>query len=300
VEYRFSPDYLGTHAWHERLAGVFCDQCAGPAINRMIDELVCRLEADSHLVLHFPQAACPDILLHAVSHSSRKNRVEGYRNAYYLLDPFHINIAHVHLLGSASLRDVIDGPFHDSEYYRFYYLDAGLLDELCFCASDGQGGHVLLSLGRSLERRLYADSELAAMRAVAPLVCALLRDQWRLLAAPASRLRTAPVEMRREIDHARANFGRSVLTPREREVMDLMLKGHSCENIARALAIAPGTVHVHRKHIYEKLDIGSLTELFSLFIDAICSVSTEPGQDPLVLYARAGVPTRRVPEVAGA
>jgi DNA-binding CsgD family transcriptional regulator len=206
----------------------------------------------------------------------------------------------VHLLGSASLRDVIDGPFHDSEYYRFYYLDAGLLDELCFCASDGQGGHVLLSLGRSLERRLYADSELAAMRAVAPLVCALLRDQWRLLAAPASRLRTAPVEMRREIDHARANFGRSVLTPREREVMDLMLKGHSCENIARALAIAPGTVHVHRKHIYEKLDIGSLTELFSLFIDAICSVSTEPGQDPLVLYARAGVPTRRVPEVAGA
>jgi DNA-binding CsgD family transcriptional regulator len=297
----FSPQYLGSAPWYERLAAVFCAPSAGPALKRMIDELVFQFDVDNNLLLHFPRTARPDILLHAVNHASRKNRVEDYRNAYYLLDPFYINIGKVYASGSASLSDVIDGPFRDSEYYKFYYLDAGLLDELCFCTTDGQGGYVLLSLSRSLERKLYAEEELEAMRSIAPLACTLLREQWRLLVAPEYLAATPPVEteIRQGIEAARANFGRSLLTPRELDVLNLMLKGHSFENISRKLAIAAGTVHVHRKHIYEKLDIGSLTELFSLFIDTVCSVTIEPGQDPLAVYSKAGWPAAvRDPEAA--
>jgi DNA-binding CsgD family transcriptional regulator len=279
-------DRIGSAAWYGRLAEVFFAAAAEPPLRRMIDALVSLFAADNYVLLHFSSAARPDILLRSIVRSSRKNDVEDYRNAYYPLDPFYINLGRVHELGSAALSDVIDGPFHESEYYKFYYLDAGLLDELCFCAIDGDGGHILLSLGRSLERPFFAETDLAAMRGISPLVCAMLREQWRLLVAPDHGRIRAPtgIATRQEIESARLNFGRSLLTPRELDVLNLMLKGYSFENIARRLAISSGTVHVHRKHIYEKLDVNSLTELFSLFIDAICSVPITLGEDPLARY----------------
>lgn len=285
-----SDDRIGSVGWYSRLAEVLFAASAEPPLRRMIDELVALFAADNYLLLHFSSTTRPDILLRSINRPSRKNDVEDYRNAYYPLDPFYINIARVHELGGASLSDVIDGPFRDSEYYNFYYVDAGLLDELCFCAIDGAGGHILLSLGRSLERQFYAEADLAAMRGIAPLICAMLREQWPLLLPPGHGRTDAPNETatRQEIESARLNFGRSLLTPRELDVLNLMLKGNSFDNISRRLAISSGTVHVHRKHIYEKLDVNSLTELFSLFIDAICSVRITLGEDPLALYSSGG------------
>ena len=288
-----SDDGIGSAAWYGRLADVFFAPVAEPPLRRMIGELISLFGADNYVLLHFSSTARPDILLRSNNRPSRKNDVEDYRNAYYPLDPFYINLGRVHELGSASLSDVIDGPFHESEYYKFYYVDAGLLDELCFSAIDGDGGHILLSLGRSLERQFYAETDMAVMRGITPLICAMLREQWRLLLPPGHGRVDASTETatRQEIESARVNFGRSLLTPRELDVLNLMLKGHSFENISRRLAIASGTVHVHRKHIYEKLDVNSLTELFSLFIDAICSVTIKLGEDPLALYSSGGTAT---------
>jgi DNA-binding NarL/FixJ family response regulator len=43
------------------------------------------------------------------------------------------------------------------------------------------------------------------------------------------------------------------LTDREVEVLRLLARGLSKKEIAKALVIAPGTVHTHTVHIYEKL-----------------------------------------------
>ncbi|MGH8464381.1 MAG: response regulator transcription factor, partial [Pseudomonas sp.] len=66
-----------------------------------------------------------------------------------------------------------------------------------------------------------------------------------------------------------ANFGRGLLTERECEVVRLLLQGHSSQSIAQKLRISPATVKVHRKNLYEKLEIGSQSELLALFIQAI-------------------------------
>lgn len=64
-----------------------------------------------------------------------------------------------------------------------------------------------------------------------------------------------------EANHAgmRARFER--LTPREREILTQVASGKSSKEIARALAISPRTVEVHRARVMEKLGAASLADL---------------------------------------
>ena len=47
------------------------------------------------------------------------------------------------------------------------------------------------------------------------------------------------------------------LTDREVEVLRLLARGLSKKQIAKELVIAPGTVHTHTVHIYEKLGVST-------------------------------------------
>jgi len=64
-------------------------------------------------------------------------------------------------------------------------------------------------------------------------------------------------------------LGRLSLTSREKQVVDLVLHGHSTESIARALRIVPGIVKIHRRNIYRKLKIKSQAGLFARFVEII-------------------------------
>jgi DNA-binding CsgD family transcriptional regulator len=67
-------------------------------------------------------------------------------------------------------------------------------------------------------------------------------------------------------------FGQSVLTRRERQISQLLLRGHSSKSVARELRIAPGTVMVHKRNLFAKLGISSQYELFSLLIDDLSRI----------------------------
>ena len=49
--------------------------------------------------------------------------------------------------------------------------------------------------------------------------------------------------------------GRSALTPREVQVMDMVEQGYKNKEIGQALGIRTGTVKIHLKHIFEKTGI---------------------------------------------
>lgn len=53
----------------------------------------------------------------------------------------------------------------------------------------------------------------------------------------------------------------TLLTPREKEVMDLVVAGHHNRDIAQLLDISPRTVEVHKARMMLKLQVGSLPEL---------------------------------------
>jgi two-component system CheB/CheR fusion protein len=58
------------------------------------------------------------------------------------------------------------------------------------------------------------------------------------------------------------------LTPRQREIMDLVLAGHPSKNIAADLGISQRTVENHRASIMKKMDVRSLPELARLALAA--------------------------------
>ena len=54
------------------------------------------------------------------------------------------------------------------------------------------------------------------------------------------------------------------LTPREREVVTLVIEGNTNKVIASKLHIVERTVEVHRKHVMEEMEAGSLADLIQM------------------------------------
>jgi len=64
------------------------------------------------------------------------------------------------------------------------------------------------------------------------------------------------------LDVVRAHI--ATLTPREREVFDLVIRGNPNKKIARALGCTERTIKAHRHRVMEKMQVRSLPELVSL------------------------------------
>lgn len=60
---------------------------------------------------------------------------------------------------------------------------------------------------------------------------------------------------------SQAAGGTAALTPREREMVQLLSEGLSTQQIADRLHVSIKTVATHREHVMQKLDISSLAEL---------------------------------------
>ena len=71
-----------------------------------------------------------------------------------------------------------------------------------------------------------------------------------------------------ELTAGMAEYGRrlSRLTPREREVMELVVGGDVNKVVAYKLGISPKTVELHRSRIMAKMQAGSLTQLVRMAI----------------------------------
>jgi FixJ family two-component response regulator len=68
-------------------------------------------------------------------------------------------------------------------------------------------------------------------------------------------------------EHARIRSHLDSLTPREREVLDLMTSGKQNKAIAQELGISPRTIEIHRARVMEKMNAQSVAELVRMMLD---------------------------------
>jgi DNA-binding NarL/FixJ family response regulator len=85
---------------------------------------------------------------------------------------------------------------------------------------------------------------------------------------PTSPLPAAPVAHALDLDGTVAKLvERGSLTGREREALELLLRGYRNDEIAAALDISAHTVKYHVRNILRKLSLATRTDLFRLLVD---------------------------------
>ena len=185
--------------------------------------------------------------------------VTDYVEGPYLLDPFFLAAVRPVPPGLYRLRDLAPDRFYQGEYFRTYYMRTEIAEEIGFFAHVPGDTHVVLSLMR--EEKVFTQTEFRRLSRVSPLVTALMAQHWTGLA----RMFEAGTARKAEL------IGRGLdrLTPREREIVGYILKGHSAEATGQALAISSGTVRIHRRNVYAKLGISSQRELFARFLASV-------------------------------
>ena len=275
---------FGSAGWNDVLAGLI-EAVGAPAFGeRLMAAIGSVVPVDSGLIIAYRTHEQPLVLYDDLSHDWRENRVERYVDGPYLLDPFYHAAMEGVAPGLYRLRDLAPDRFQQSEYFRSYYVQSHLEDELSYlfpAASNGDDAAVLsICFGRRSGQPRYGKRDRARLSRIAPVVGSLAVRHWRSLhrAVPSSS------GLDDALQGAFAHFGRSRLTPRECQVVQLLLRGHSSRSVAERLNITPGTVKIHRNNIYKKLDISSQSELFYLFLDALGAAGGAPGEDPLTRY----------------
>ena len=74
-------------------------------------------------------------------------------------------------------------------------------------------------------------------------------------------------ELRKSLgEHNRIRERLASLTPREREVLDLMVKGLQNKAVAQELGVSPRTVEIHRARVMEKMSVQSVAELVHMMM----------------------------------
>jgi DNA-binding CsgD family transcriptional regulator len=243
---------------------------------RLVEGLRGLLPIDDASVLHYARGDLPSLVYREAPRARGSDTMERFLAGAFLLDPFYQAAAQEGLFGVFSLKELAPERFHESEYYRSWYRNCGFRDECGFLVEVGEGAFVNVALGR-LQQRRFSQSQIRTLRSVRPAVDALCKQHWAAESGSGE-------GVRRQLHLALDDFGSSLLTERETQVINLVLHGHSTKSVAERLGISVETVKLHRKHAYAKLEVSSQAELFYLFLDSLMSASDYRGGDTLVSY----------------
>lgn len=229
---------------------------------------------DYTVIFGYHGTARPMDLFDDFPRQKRKVFVEDYQEGPYLLDPFYLACENPVSAGLYRIRDLAPDRFFQGEYFRSYYVRTGLAEEIGFFITMPDDAVVVVSLMR--EKKPFSAKEMRQLRRFWPIVQASCQRNWAGLAARfgEDEQATANTRLHRSVERAFQNLGEGILTPRERQVVEFTLKGHSADAVGRLLEISPGTVRIHRRNVYAKLRIRSQGELFSKFIDTLVASGT--------------------------
>ncbi|WP_010629203.1 helix-turn-helix transcriptional regulator [Halomonas sp. KM-1] len=260
-----------SHAWHQQLARLL-RTAAAPDFPARLDQALREQVGHDTVLINAYRGRRRPLLIHDNYPPHRHEQgIERYLSKAYLLDPFFTAVSDGLDHGAHRLRELAPDRFEASEYYDHYYRALGLADEVgIFCRVDAEVV-IAVSLGFGTKSPPLTRRTLQALRHLSPMLEALLNEYWKWQGGKFQQ-RLAEQE---PVEAALASFGAAVLTAREQEIVRLLLAGHSTKSAARELDISDGTVKVHRKHIYQRLEVSSQSQLFRLFLDHVALVSRQ-------------------------
>jgi DNA-binding CsgD family transcriptional regulator len=239
------------------------------------------LRADLSMLMRYSRRGGPEYLIHE---GLQPEHMAMYLRGLYRVDPVYRFCRRANARGVKNLAAMCAPAERSNEYFNVFLRLTGMADDLAILLPAGAGR----SIGLVYERRLaFRPCEIATIRALFPVIESLhalhlrfdsARSRRRPHAGPQAR-GAAPGLMPLKFKAALSAFMRDQLTPRERDIVHLILAGYPSSRIAERLNLSLNTIKNHRKRMYVKLDITTERELFLNFVNFIIA-EPRPAMDP--------------------
>lgn len=224
---------------------------------------------DNLIILAYRDAGPPQVLFRQSDQPQVFSQLDStYLVGAYLLDPYHdLHMSRVPA-GAYRLRDVAPDAFHRSRYFREYYQQTTLVDEITFVLYPAADVSLNICIGRdATSGQPFSAREVELCQRLAPVVTALGEAHWQGLRAERGAAEDVTSQLMRGLEAARGIR----LSPRQAEVALLILRGHSTVSIGLRLGVSVQTVKVFRKQLYARCGITSQAELFALMLPLLAA-----------------------------
>ena len=232
-------------------------------VDRMIARIGADIPHDLVTVTRYSASSMPEFVKHR---RFSDLMVQRYLDDYYAFDPFYASWRRERRLGVVPLKSLADEEARRGQYIAGFLAQSDIADEVGVLLADG--GDWCLGIFLDRAEKPFRDAEIALLNARLPVFSALhaldvkARDASFSRTAAPRRPGLKPGGTPRVPDTLWPE-----LSPRERELVELVMAGFPTTVIAERLGITVGTVKNHRRRIYGKLDITTERELFLQFFE---------------------------------
>lgn len=249
------------------MIGLIGTQDFGGALDRMLRSIA---SFDLSVAFAYPYDKRPIVLHDGYTAKVSESALSAYLGGAYLLDPFYVACSGGQPPGLWRMRELAPDQFFHSDFsssaevHPCISMESGVLvEEIGFVIPLADGVQATYSLMRGRGGTPFTDEELETLRIYEPIVREAVRSNWR----QQSETVTGAPRDDDAIETAFDSLCADRLTRQQRNIVRLILRGHSNLSIGKMMSIAEGTVRIHRKNIYRRLGISSQGALFRIFID---------------------------------
>ena len=247
----------------------------------LLDAFAKHLRADLSMVMRYSRRHAPVYVIHE---GLEPGHMDLYLRGLYRIDPIYKVCRQSGAEGVRDLASVSTPADRSGDYFNLFLRLTGMADDLVMLLPVDAETYI----GVVYERRTpFSPGETEELRTLFPLIESLHGVHQRIVGAPRPAKAgkkgsgNPPVSPGLQpIDHKAAlgSFLEHELTPRERDIVHLMLIGYPNIKIAERLKLSINTVKNHKKRMYLKLDITTERELFLAFVNFLISgqVGTGP------------------------
>ena len=170
---------LGNAAWISVLSQCIDSTGTENFPTTLVAALTSIADFDYSVSFAYHQNEKPICLYHTFSPAKRVVFVDDYLKGPYLLDPFFKACGRKVDTGLYRLPDIAPDRFYQSEYYRSYYVQTGLAEEICYTFYFLNEVAVVISLMRSGDSSRFSAREFSLLTRVIPIVDSLVRRHWK-------------------------------------------------------------------------------------------------------------------------
>lgn len=213
----------------------------------------------------------PPLLIHdGYSTSVSRHALSSYLKGGYLLDPFYVaSISDVHD-GLWRMSDIAPDEFFASDFASSHEVhpcisdeSGSLVEEIGYLITLTDGWRATYSLMRNRNSSPFSEDEFATLSNLSPLLGALVHRHVELASIISAGPRPG------DINSVLQQAFSGQLTAAQFRIVNLVLRGHSNQSIAKELHITEGTAKLHRHNAYQRLGVTSQSDLFRMFIDSL-------------------------------